>query len=57
MLIIEQLEKETGEKAVEYAVAEKPKKGKYRAIYGDLTDELLARIINEMNVMIQIARI
>jgi len=58
LLIIEQLEKETGEKAVDIQI-EKPRaaRGNYRAVHGDLTDELLARIINELNVQMPIARI
>lgn len=64
-LIIEQLEKETGETAVDFHVEPvrhqptqpTPSKGKYKAVSGDLTDELLAKIINEMNVTLPIARI
>ena len=51
MLIIEQLEKETGLKAVDYHIeiakyhaSQRP--GAYRPIKGDLTDEILAKILN-----------
>jgi hypothetical protein len=58
LLIIEQLEKETGEKAAEFFIeVAKPKKGAYRAVYGDLVDELLAKILNDLEVVLPIARI
>jgi len=52
LLIIEQLEKETGEKAEDFHIEKKgapgapARKGNYKAVQGDLTDELLAKIIN-----------
>ena len=58
LLIIEQLEKETGEKATDFFIERRPRAvGGYKPLVGDLTDELLAKIVNSMNVQVPIARI
>jgi len=60
LLIIEQLEKETGEKAIDFHVEQQNTQkpiGRYKPLQGDLTDELLAKIMNQMNVDVPIARI
>lgn len=55
-MIIEQLEKETGEKALDFYIEPKTRSG-YRAVQGDLTDELLAKVMNEMQVTLPVGRI
>lgn len=56
-LTIEQLSKVTGEQPPEVEVYTPRKQEVYRAVKGDLTDELLARYINESGTQLPIARI
>lgn len=57
-LEIDALEKITGLKApLDGFVEEAPKKSAYRAIKGDLVDELLARILNESNCTLPVRRL
>ena len=51
---MEQLERETGEKA---AVEVNYGRGRYRAVKNDIIDELIARVINELDLNLPVARI
>lgn len=59
LLTIEQLEKETGQMAQRDRQEEKPKKAvtTYKAVRGDLTDEVLARLLKDIKLLVPLARI
>jgi seryl-tRNA synthetase len=59
LLTIEQLEKETGQMAQRDRQEEKPKKAAttYKAVRGDLTDEVLARLLKDIKLLVPLARI